>query len=95
MSGAADEYSSANRGYQQTGPIRYEWYRSAADSDANYSILDADPSTDPFSDTTAPINGDGRYYKCLILVLGAANTYTTVNRGYRASGSAVFHSMNF
>ena len=50
--GAADQYSTVDRGYNGVGTLTYLWYRSAADSDATYSSLGITTST--YSDTGAP-----------------------------------------
>jgi hypothetical protein len=76
--------SSTDTGYRGVGALGYQWQRSAADSDASYSNLDGATSS-TYNDTTAPSNGDGRYYKCTLTATGASNTPTasTANRGYR------------
>jgi len=51
--GAASQYSTVDRGYRGVGVLTYQWYRSAADSDANYSILSGATSS-TFNDTGAP-----------------------------------------
>lgn len=51
--GAESQYSSSNRGYRGVGTLTYQWQRSAADSDANYSNISG-ATSDPYSDTEAP-----------------------------------------
>ena len=75
--------SSTNTGYRGHGALTYQWYRSAGDSDASYSSLGG-ATTDPYNDTTAPTDGDGRYYKCYVSATGASSQYSTADRGYRA-----------
>jgi hypothetical protein len=45
--------SATDTGFRGVGALTYQWYRSAADSDADYSILGG-ATTDPYDDTTAP-----------------------------------------
>ncbi len=83
--------SSTNTGYRGVGAITYQWQRSAADSDADYSNIGG-ATTDPYNDTGAPSNGDGRFFKCVLSATGASNQTSTADRGYRglepASGSS-------
>lgn len=74
--------SNSNTGYRGTTTLTYQWYRSAADSDASYSSVGGG-TTDPYNDTGAPTDGTGRYWKCLVSMTGATSQYTTANRGYR------------
>ena len=80
--------SDNNRGYRTTGAITHQWQRSAADSDAVYGNIGGG-TTDPYNDTGAPANGDGRYYQDVISSTGASNSpqTSTSDRGYR---SAIF-----
>jgi hypothetical protein len=80
--GAANAYSSANRGYRGTTTLTYAWQRSAADSDASYGAIGGG-TTDPYNDTGAPADGTGRYYKVIISMTGASSQTTTADRGYR------------
>jgi hypothetical protein len=73
--------ATANRGYRGVGGLTYAWQRSAADSDAAYSANGG--TTDPYNDTGAPADGNGRYFKCLLDATGAAQAATTADRGYR------------
>ena len=74
--------SATDTGYRGHGALTYQWQRSAADSDADYSNIDG-ATTDPYNDTGAPENGDGRYYKCVLDATGAAQQTSTADRGYR------------
>ena len=76
-------YSATDNGYRGVGSLSYQWYRSAGDSDASYSILSG-ADTENHNDTTAPENGAGRYYKCYLTASGASSKYSSPNRGYRA-----------
>jgi len=76
-------YCATNTGYRGVGTLTYQWQRSAGDSDANYSNIDG-ATTDPYNDTGAPANGDGRYYKCVENATGAEQQITNSDRGYRA-----------
>jgi len=75
-------YCAVNTGYRGHGALTYQWQRSAADSDASYSNIDG-ATTDPYNDTGAPENGDGRYFKCVENATGAAQQTTNSDRGYR------------
>lgn len=82
-SGCVTQYTTGNRGYRGVGSLNYQWYKSAADSDANYSEIDGATSS-IYSDYGAPANGDGRYYKVYLTALGAFAQYSSPDRGYRA-----------
>ena len=69
-------------GYRGVGALVYQWQRSAADSDANYSSI-AGGTTDPYNDTEAPKSGSGRYYRCVLTASGAASKTSTADRGYK------------
>ncbi|MBA7604395.1 hypothetical protein ES703_11515 [subsurface metagenome] len=45
--------SGTNTGYRGVGALTRQWYRSAGDSNASYSVLSG-ATTDPYNDTTAP-----------------------------------------
>ncbi len=77
--------SASNSGYRGVGALTYQWQRSAADSDENYSNIDG-ATTDPYNDTGAPEDGSGRYFKCVENATGAAEVTTNADRGYRISG---------
>jgi hypothetical protein len=76
--------STTDTGYRLATALTYQWNRSAADSDASYSTLGGFTSSTG-ADTTAPSNGDGRYYTCTLVSTNASNTpaTATANRGYR------------
>ncbi|GAI73245.1 unnamed protein product, partial [marine sediment metagenome] len=69
------EDSDPDNGNRGVGSLTLQWQRSAADSDAAYSDIDG-ANTDPYNDTGAPANGDGRYYKCVENAIGAAEQTT-------------------
>lgn len=75
--------SGTNTGYRAPGSLTYQWQRSSADSDADYSNISG-ATTASYSDTDAPADGSGRYYKCVENAAGAAEQTSTPNRGYRA-----------
>jgi len=79
--------SATDTGYRGVGAFTYQWMRSAADSDANYSNI-AGGTTDPYNDTGAPADGSGRYYKCTGSATGAASANSTVDRGFRGTLAA-------
>jgi len=80
--------SSADNGYIGVGALTYQWQRSAADSDANYSNING-ATTEAYNDTEAPVNGDGRYFKCVLDATGAAQQTSTPDRGYIAVAPSV------
>lgn len=84
-SGDSSPDSAADTGYRAPGTLTYQWQRSAADSDADYSNISGATIT-LYDDTGAPADGSGRYYKC---VLNASETSTS-NRGYRATVSSSY-----
>jgi hypothetical protein len=80
--GAAEQTSASDRGYRGVGELTYQWQRSVADSDENYSnILDA--TTASYDDTDAPADGSGRYYRCVENADGASQEISSVDRGHR------------
>jgi hypothetical protein len=81
--GASNANTTADRGYLGTATLGYQWYKSAADSDAAYSVI-AGATTDPYNDSAAPTDGAGRYYLATISMSNAASANTTANRGYRS-----------
>jgi len=91
--GATPGYNTTpNRGYRSVGALTYQWQRSAADSDASYSNIDGG-TTDPYNDTGAPENGDGRYYKCVENATGASQQVTNVDRGYRIAAGILWNGI--
>ncbi len=72
--------SDTDIGYRGVGMITYQWQRSAADSDADYSNIDG-ATTNPYNDTGGVVDPDGRYYQALLDAEGAAQQTTTVDRG--------------
>jgi hypothetical protein len=75
--------STPDIGYRGTTSLTYQWQRSSADSNANYSNIDG-ATTNPYNDTAAPSNGDGRYYKSNISMTGATlakeiDSFSTLN----------------
>ncbi|MBA7583363.1 hypothetical protein ES708_25305 [subsurface metagenome] len=101
------EDSLTDTGFRGVGALTYQWQRSAADNDADYSDIDG-ATTDPYNDTGAPENGDGRYYKCVENATGvgeidigdsalnrgtALGSYTLVNKGNVANSSGKITSV--
>ncbi|MFC1708973.1 hypothetical protein ACFL2J_02790, partial [Candidatus Omnitrophota bacterium] len=74
--------SDTDDGYRGVGALTYQWQRSAADSDADYSNISGG-TTASYNDTAAPSNGDGRYFKCVQDATGATQQTSTSDRGYR------------
>lgn len=83
--GCSAKYSSANRGYRGVGSLTYQWQRSAADSDADYSNISG-ATTASYNDTGAPADGSGRYYQCVENATGATQQTSSSDRGYRKVG---------
>ena len=52
-------------------------------------------TTDPYNDTGAPENGDGRYYKCVENATGASQQITNADRGYRAVEEEAVNTLFF
>ena len=70
----------------------YQWQRSAADSDASYSDITG-AAVPAYNDVDAPASPTGRYYRCKIDMLGAAQQTSAVDRGYRKSARAPGNSV--
>ncbi len=81
--GATQQISTANRGYRSVGSLTYQWQRSAADSNANYSNLNGATSSS-YNDTELPGDGSGRYYQCLLNANGASQQISANDRGFIA-----------
>jgi len=76
------DYSDTDVGYREKIAPVYQWQRSAADSDADYSnITGAIAST--CNDINAPAYPARRYYRCHLTLGGGAPQYSVVDRGYR------------
>jgi len=81
--------SGNNRGYRGTDALTYEWFRSAADSDAAYaSIAGEGGTTDPYNDTNGVVDPDGRWYYAKVSMTGAVTQDTTHDRGYKSVAPA-------
>ncbi|MFC1709983.1 YncE family protein, partial [Candidatus Omnitrophota bacterium] len=81
FNGAGDSPdSSPNDGYRGVGALTYQWQRSAADSDENYSNI-TDATTEPYNDTGAVVAPDGRFYRCVEDATGATQQISSVDRG--------------
>jgi len=80
--GGWSDNSTTNTGFCGVGELTYQWQRSGADSDANYSNI-VGATTDPYNDTDAPSDGSGRYFKCVLDATGATQQTSTADRGYR------------
>ncbi|MEN6421321.1 MAG: hypothetical protein ABFD76_05180 [Smithella sp.] len=84
VNAAGDSENSATvTGYRLAGTLTYQWQRSAADSDADYSDITGG-TTAEYNDTGAPENGAGRYYRCVLNASGATQQTSAADRGYRA-----------
>ena len=74
--------SATDNGYRDAQTVTHQWQRSSGDSDADYSNISGG-TTDPYNDTGAPENGDGRYFKCVQDATGSVQATSSVDRGYR------------
>ncbi len=82
--------SGTNTGYRGVGSLTYQWQRSAADSDADYSNIPG-ATTASYDDTGAPKTG-GRYYRCVENATGATQQISSSDRGYRV-GETTYDTM--
>jgi hypothetical protein len=74
-------YSNNDTGYRGVGSLLFEWYRSTDDTDNTYNRLSgANSST--YQDTTAPIDGSGRYYQVVVSAKGVTPQTSLPDRGY-------------
>jgi hypothetical protein len=80
-SGDSDD-SATNAGYRGITTLTYVWYRSAADSNANYTASGG--VTENYNDAGAPLGDAGRYFLATVSMTGATSANTTADRGYRA-----------
>ena len=85
--GGDSEESDPAYGYCVAGTVTYQWQRSAGESDASYSDING-ATTASYNDTTAPSNGDIRFYKCKLNATGSVQVLSTFNPGYREKESA-------
>lgn len=72
--------SNTDTGYRGTTTLTYQWQRSAADSDADYSNITGG-TTNPYDDTEAP--PANRYYRCVVSMTGATPQTSSPDRGFR------------
>lgn len=82
--GCSENTSASNRGYRGVGSLTFQWQRSSADADEDYSNIDG-ATTETYQDTGAPENGDGRYFQCVLNATGAASDNSSSDRGYRGT----------
>jgi hypothetical protein len=83
---ATSVWSGEDSGYRGKVSVTYQWQRSAADSDANYSNING-ATTVSYDDTGAgaPSDGSGRYYRCVENATGSTQVISSVDRGNRNS----------
>lgn len=84
--------SAINAGYRGVGALTYQWQRSDTDADSSYSNINGG-TTDPYNDTGAPENGDGRYFKCIENATGVAEQTTNADRGYRLAAGILWNGI--
>lgn len=80
---AQSAHSEEATGYRGAGAISYQWERSASDSDQDFSPL-AGATDLNTSDTTAPANGDVRYYRVVASAEGTESQTSVSVSGFRA-----------
>jgi ELWxxDGT repeat protein len=85
--------SSNDDGNRGAGTLTYQWQRSVNDSDSNYSNLNSATSR-TFDDTTAPVNGNGRYYRVILNANGSSQVTSSADRGYRDVGGVTIVDPN-
>jgi len=74
--------SSPNRGYRSVGTLSYQWQVSSADSNENYGDINGG-TADPYDYPSAPVNGNGRYFRCVYSAEGSSQATSAPDRGYR------------
>ncbi|MBV6343529.1 hypothetical protein, partial [Candidatus Magnetobacterium casense] len=80
--GATEQPSSSNRGFRGIGNATYQWFVSAADSDADYSNITSPGLTDyAYNTTNGVFYPDGRFYLAAIVATGATDKNATADRG--------------
>jgi hypothetical protein len=79
-SGGASADSATDNGYRSVGSLSEVWQESAADSDATYT--DIAGTTTPFNWTGGPSDGTARYYRVRVSAAGAADGYSSADRGF-------------
>lgn len=77
----ASSASTANSGYRGTAALSYQWQRSAAASDANYSDI-SNATTASYNDTGAPVDGSTRYFRCTVASVGAVSVNSSADSGH-------------
>jgi hypothetical protein len=85
--GATQKTTAFNTGYRGTTTLTFAWQRSAADLDAAFGAIGGG-TTNPYNDVAAVIDPDGRYYYCIVSMVGATPADTTHNRGNRSAFAA-------
>ena len=80
--GAVSQDSTADRGYRGTDTLGFQWWKSATDLDADYSVIEG-ATTNPYNDTEGVVEPDGRYYLCAVNMTGAVSQNSTADRGYK------------
>ncbi|MBA2664440.1 MAG: hypothetical protein H0U74_19290 [Bradymonadaceae bacterium] len=70
-------------GYRGVTGVTYQWQRSAADSNADFTDLVGAQAT-TFNDTTAPADASARYYRARINAQGAPTQHSNAVVGFRA-----------
>lgn len=78
--------SISDTGYRGPGTLSFQWQVSAADSNSNFSNITG-ATTTSFNDTSAPSDGSGRYYRCILSATGYTTQYSSANRGFRATNT--------
>lgn len=84
--GAVSQNCTSDSGYRGTTSFTYQWWRSWADSAANYTQI-AGATTDPYNDSGGATAPDARYYLVTVAMTGATSVNSSADRGYMTSGN--------
>jgi hypothetical protein len=69
-------------GNRTVGAITLQWQRSGGDAESGYADLPGVTGSSA-TDTTAPADGSGRYYRAVVSAPGAASVTSAADRGSR------------
>lgn len=75
--------SASTTGRRGVGALALQWERSNTDAATGFISL-AGRTTADATDPTAPVNGDGRWYRVVLSAEGAVSVTSPANRGHRA-----------
>lgn len=78
--------STTDTGYRSVGAVTETWQESSGDAATGF--YDISGTTSPFNWTGGPTDGTGRYYRVRVSASGAADAYSTSDRGFMYPYSA-------